>query len=368
MAVYRRGKKWWYKFKFGGRRIQESSKTTNKHKAELLEAKRKSDLVDGNAGIRRKAPPPRFEDAVRRFLEWSRSVHRPKTHALHGTNCDTLTRYFAGKWMDEITSESVEQFRLTRIGEERRNAHDGSTVSPATVNRALATLRLIFNYLELRCPIKKGMFFKEEGQMRVVSAKEELAYLREASQPLKDIATIILQTGMRPEEVFRMEVRHLDFGRRTIFNPFGKTKTAKRLIPMTQDIDELLKVRVARNESPWVFYSPAGAGRKARFQKHIGSVRKAHDAAVARAGIVDAFRLYDLRHTYATRAAEAGVDVLTLAALLGHKTVQMTMRYVHPTDAHKAEAAKKLEMYNAQAVMKLAQETSRVATISATVN
>jgi len=368
MAVYRRGGKWWYKFEFGGRRIQESAKTTNKHRAEQLEAKRKSDLVDGNAGIRRKTPPPKFEDAVRKFLEWSRSVHRPKTHALHETNCDTLARYFRAKWMDEITSESVEQFRLTRIKEKRQNAHDGSTVSPATVNRALATLRLIFNYLELRCPIKKGMFFKEEGLMRVITAKEELAYLREASQPLKDIATIILQTGMRPEEVFRMEVRHIDFDRRTIFNPFGKTKTAKRLIPMTQDIHELLKVRVARKESPWVFYSPAGAGREAHFERHIGSVRKAHDAAVARAGIDDAFRLYDLRHTYATRAAEAGVDVLTLAALLGHQTVQMTMRYVHPTDAHKVEAAKKLEMYNGQAIIKLAQETSRVATISATVN
>jgi integrase len=165
-----------------------------------------------------------------------------------------------------------------------------------------------------------------------------------------------------------MEVRHIDFDRRTIFNPFGKTKTAKRLIPMTQDIHELLKVRVARKESPWVFYSPAGAGREAHFERHIGSVRKAHDAAVARAGIDDAFRLYDLRHTYATRAAEAGVDVLTLAALLGHQTVQKTMRYVHPTDAHKVEAAKKLEMYNGQAIIKLAQETSRVATISATVN
>ena len=63
-----------------------------------------------------------------------------------------------------------------------------------------------------------------------------------------------------------------------------------------------------------------------------------------------------------------GVDVLTLAALLGHKTVQMTMRYVHPTDAHKVKASKKLEMYNAQATLKLAQEAPRVATILATVN
>src|ERR1700733_6182383 len=107
MAVYRRGKVWWYKFKFAGRRIQESSKTTNKLQAQRLESKRKSDLVDGSAGIRRKTPPPRFEDAVPRFLEWSRHVHRPKTHALHQTNCDTLSRYFTGKWMDEITSESV---------------------------------------------------------------------------------------------------------------------------------------------------------------------------------------------------------------------------------------------------------------------
>jgi integrase len=78
-----------------------------------------------------------------------------------------------------------------------------------------------------------------------------------------------------------MKVRHLDFERYTIFNPFAKTQTAKRLIPITQNIDELLKLRVARNDSPWVFYSPGGAGRKAHFEKHIGSVRKAQDAAVA---------------------------------------------------------------------------------------
>ena len=45
-----------------------------------------------------------------------------------------------------------------------------------------------------------------------------------------------------------------------------------------------------------------------------------------------AFRLYDLRHTYASRAVMAGVDLPTLGALLGHTSVQMTMRHVHPAE------------------------------------
>jgi integrase len=273
-------------------------------------------------------------------------------------HCETLKRFFGGKWLDQITPEAVELFRLARLHEERKNASDGSTVAPATVNRALETLRLIFNYLELKSPTRKEMFFDEEGQTRVVSVQEELAYFRETSQPLRDIATVILQTGMRPDEVFRMEVRNLDFGRRTIFNPSGKTKAAKRTIPMTSEVFEILQNRSKETQSRWVFSSPAGQGRPARPDRPIRGVRKAHDAAIRRAGIQEHFRLYDLRHTYATRAAQASIDVPTLAALLGHTTVQMTSRYVHPTDQHKREAAQKLEVYNADLVFKYAESVS----------
>jgi len=358
MAIYRRGKIWWYRFEFGGRRIQESSHCQNKHKAEQMEAKRKTDLAEGHAGIRRKEPPPRFEEAVHKFLEWSKYQHRPKTHELFKLHSETLKRFFAGKWLDQVTPEAVEQFRLMRSREERRNAKDGSTVSPATVNRALETLRLIFNCLKLKSPTQKGMFFEEKEQTRVVSVQEELAYLRAASQPLRDIATVILQTGMRPDEVFRMEVRHLDFVRRTIFNPFGKTKAAKRTIPMTGEVCAILERRAKQARDRWVFCSPAGPGRSERSDLPIRSVRKAHDGAVRRSGAKDHFRLYDLRHTYATRAAQSGVDILTLAALLGHTTVQMTSRYVHPSDQHKVDAVKKLEAYNAEMVFKYAESVS----------
>jgi Phage integrase family len=95
------------------------------------------------------------------------------------------------------------------------------------------------------------------------------------SQPLRDIAEIMLDTGMRPEEVFRIRAENIDFKQMTIFNPFGKTKAACRTIPMTDNVSSRLKGRVKESErlaTPFVFSSPASV------QTPIGSVKKAHRA------------------------------------------------------------------------------------------
>src|SRR5207253_5731862 len=73
-------------------------------------------------------------------------------------------------------------------------------------------------------------------------------------------------------------------------------------------------------------------------------VNRAHTSAVERSS-VRSFRLYDLRHTWATRAAMAGVDLVTLAAMLGHSRVQMVLRYAHPTEEHQFAAMKKPEAF-----------------------
>ena len=57
------------------------------------------------------------------------------------------------------------------------------------------------------------------------------------------------------------------------------------------------------------------------------------------------FRLYDLRHTWATRAAESGIDLVTLAALLGHSKIQMVLRYAHPTQEHQARSVERMEQF-----------------------
>jgi len=99
----------------------------------------------------------------------------------------------------------------------------------------------------------------------------------------------------------------------------------------------------------------------------ISSVRKAHDAAVEKAGIKDHFRLYDLRHTFATRSVAAGVDLPTLSAILGHTSIQMTMRYVHPAEEQKRLAAGKLENFRIAGIVEAMEKSRQVSTISTTV-
>jgi integrase len=74
----------------------------------------------------------------------------------------------------------------------------------------------------------------------------------------------------------------------------------------------------------------------------ILKLNNAHRGAISRCG-TEPFRLYDLRHTFATGAAEAGLDLVTLASLLGHSRIQMVMRYAHPTEEHQINAIKKIE-------------------------
>jgi integrase len=199
-----------------------------------------------------------------------------------------------------------------------------------------------------RNPVKEVGFLDEgPGQMRIVSHQEQQRYLAAASPLLRDVATLIVETGMRPEEVFtiRKENVHLKLG--YLFVPSGKTHFARRNVLLTDATIELLKRRLVDTESPLVF------PRKGDHDKPLTTVRKLHYKALRAAGIDPPFRLYDFRHTFGSRTAMAGVDLPTLKELMGHSDISTTMRYVHPTPEHKREAVRKLEDYNRNRVFAL---------------
>ena len=148
----------------------------------------------------------------------------------------------------------------------------------------------------------------------------------------------MVETELRPEEGCRIRRNNVHLEHDYLFNPYGKTKAAKRKVPLSEKATAVLAKRLAAVKGDYLF---PGRGEG---DTPIVKVNNAHTATVKRSG-VRTFRLYDLRHTWATRATMAGVDLVTLAAMLGHSRVQMVMRYAHPTEEHQFNAMKKMEAY-----------------------
>lgn len=316
--------------------------------------------------------PPKFEDYAECFLAWSRSVHRPATTRLHAANIAVLLRYFRGRRLHSITTADVEAFKVSRLADRRRGGRWATpvsarpAVSPACVNRALTTLRLLFNraareFPRLANPVSGVSLLRERGSMRVLTRREEFRYFAAIkSRDHWDVARLMLETGMRPHEVLGLRVKDVDLVRRTVAVAHcerycaaavpGKTPAAVRTIPLSAEAAEVFRSRIARVTFSRFFPIDGRRSRESflfpgRFRR-LQSVRHAHNRSVERAGISPRFRLYDLRHTFATRAAQAGIALPVLAALLGHSSIQMTMRYVHPQESAMRAAIRALDLLN----------------------
>ena len=357
MTVYKRGEFYWYDFWFDGQRFRKSTKLVNKTAALRAESIRRAELAEGRAGIVRRELSPKFEDFAIEFLTWSKAQHRehPKTYLSHKTSVDSLLRDFGGKRLDEINTWTVEQFKVDRSKAVRQNSRKGDLVRPATVNRELACLSLVFNlavagHKAASNPVRGvKRLFENNGRMRVLSFEEERAYLSKASQPLRDVATVMLGTGMRPGEVYAISKEDVNLAEHTVFVSKGKTRFAIRKLPLPTETFDVIKKRYKAASDGWLFPSRKDPS------KPLASVRKAHDLAVVQAGFNPPPKLYDLRHTALSRMAMAGVDLATLREIAGHADVRMTMRYLHPTEAHKREAVKKFEEYRVRKVFEMVE-------------
>ena len=349
MAIYKRGGVYWFEFVFQGRRIRKPTKTNDPRTARDIEAAYRVKLAKGEAGIEERPPAPDFKTAMKDFLAWSKVEHaaKPNTHRRYTTSSKALLRYFKDTPLDRITPESVEDYKRWRMKQKGERTNRG--LRPATANRELACLKILFNRHKRSVPlnpVSDVKFLNEDNeQMRVLTPEEEKTYLLAASQPLRDIAMLMVETGMRPEEVCRIrrENVHLEHG--YVFNPYGKTKAAKRKVPLSEKATQVLARRLEKAKGFYLFRG-RGVG-----DSPVLHVNRAHTSAVERSK-VRPFRLYDLRHTWATRAAMAGVDLVTLAALLGHSKLAMVMRYCHPTEQHQFEAMRKVQAFVAGGMKK----------------
>ena len=356
MHLYKRkdSRFWWYKFGYHRVTYQASTGTKNRREAEGIASKARLDVIEGKYDIKRQKAAPLFKDAMAEFLEWSRQHHaeHPNTTRRYEIAGKPLIQAFGAKTLNTITPEEIEKYKTLRLSQGgKRGAGNGKVketgqkLKPATVNRELACLKAVFNHfikldVIVKNPVTRVKLLAENNeQMRVLSFEEERLYLAACSRPLHDIAVLMLETGMRPDEIYRMRRENVNLETGYVFNPYGKTKAARRKLPLTRRATDVLQERLNAAEGDYVF---PFAGDP---DKPIVKANYAHYAALKRSGL-PSFRLYDLRHTFASRAAMSGVDLVTLAALLGHSKIQMVLRYAHPTEEHQVNAMKKLEEFS----------------------
>jgi integrase len=182
---------------------------------------------------------------------------------------------------------------------------------------------------------------QDSEAMRVLSPDEEVRYLTAAAQEsmdLADVATIMLQQGPRPDEIMSLEQAQVDLRNRhfTIWDNSaeGKSRNAHRTLKMTDETFRILHRRLSVL-GVWVFPSPKNDGPRTTLQKaHRRTTRgtKNKDGKYE-GGCGIECRLYDMRHTFATRFALAGGSLPVLAKILGHADLSLLMRYVHPSQA-----------------------------------
>lgn len=358
MHLYKRksegGKIYWYKFMYHGVIYQGSTGTKNQRDAQGIAARARLDVIEGKYEIKRPKAAPLFKAAMKDFLDNSRQQHaeHPNTTRRYELASKPLIQRFGTKVLNTITADDVEKYKTWRLNQGGKRGsgkgkvkETGRKLMPATVNRELACLKAMFNHfitldVITKNPVKKvKMLVENNEKMRVLSYEEERLYLAACSQPLYDIAILMLETGMRPDEIYRMRCENVHLEAAYVFNPYGKTKAARRKLPLTKRASDVLKVRMDGAKGGYLFPFETDP------DEPMKKANNAHTGALKRSGVAH-FRLYDLRHTFATRAVESGVDLVTLAALLGHSRIQMVLRYAHPQQEHQVNAIKKMEEFS----------------------
>src|SRR5580704_10667127 len=298
----------------------------------------------GEVGIREKKVNPTLSRFIKdRFEPWARGTFEkssPKTwRDYYKVGIKTILDYklLSDAALDEITSETAAVFAAHRHAQGRQ---------VSTVNSSLQILRRMLRLAsewgvnDSAVPLIR-MMPGERHREHVVTREEEARYSAAAPQLMASVAAVLLDTGLRPEECFRLRWEAITWsnGRHgTFLVTHGKTAAARRVLPMTARVRMILESRWDDAQKPvegWVWPAATRSGHL-----ESSSLKKQHahcfralceEAKKNRQKPVRRFVLYSLRHTFLTRLGESGCDVWTLARIAGHSSVAMSTRYVHPS-------------------------------------
>jgi len=324
MGLYKRNKIWWISYSIFGKRIRESTKTTNKKLALQIYNKRKNEILKYKFNLT-SSEKITFFQLIEKYEEYSKN--NKISYSTEKFRFKLLKEFFGNIPIIFIKTENIEKLKehLLNSGREK-----------ATVNRYLALLKNMFNKsyewygIPVENPVKKVKLFKEEPRLRYLKQEELEKLLFYAENHLKDLIILALYTGARLSELLSLKWDDIDFKNKLI--KIKQKKTAQEIyIPLSEKLEEYLKTK--KLESEFIIHYRG---------KKIKSVKRAFLNLVKKSGIKD-FKFHDLRHTAATYLYLNGVSIYTIQRILGHRDIETTLKYTHIPSEHLKEEIEKLK-------------------------
>jgi len=333
---------WWVRYADASGRIRREKGGT-KGAAIKLYQKRKTEVLQGKKLPEQfRAKPVTFSELADDAIEWA------KAHKLTWEDDEIrlkpLKDAFGVRAAEFITPQDFERwFASEGVSRNRDKKRKGRKWKPATFNRYKALISMVYrqgikNRKVSVNPAREIERRKENNARDRYLLGHEEAALRNAILaayperiPELDIA---LHAGMRRGEQYNCDWSWVDLDRRVLTVPRSKHGEKRRVY--------LNDAAVAAFRLLWSFSEGKGRvfGHLYNSHKTTGA-RQWFEQALSDAGIVN-FRWHDLRHTFASRLVMAGVDIRTVQELMGHKTIQVTLRYSHLAPQHQLEAVQRL--------------------------
>jgi site-specific recombinase XerD len=337
MGVFKKGNNWYIDYYLKGRRKRKKVGHSKKLAEQILKDIQVKIVKGEYLGVLEEKKAI-FEEFARLYMDYSKTNKSPSTFQREQAIFRGLVAYFGGKYLFEINSQMIEEYKTMRLQK---------GVVSATINREMSCLKHLFSKaVEWRCinrnPSQGVKQMKEPpGRIRYLEVGEIECLMRAievlpqgTGRYLRPIVIVALNTGLRKSEILQLRWRDLVFHEKRI--TVLKTKNNElRVIPMNETVFQEL-CRIDRHpKSEYVFCNRKG--------EPYNNVRKSFERTLKIAGIND-FRFHDLRHTFASHLVMSGCNIRTVQQLMGHKDIKMTMRYSHLSKEHLQEAVGKLDM------------------------
>ena len=350
MAVYKRGNTWWFKFTWNGQLIRESTKQSNKRVAEQIEAARKTGLAKGEVGIIARKTAPTLQAFAADFMAVIETdcADKPATVTFYRSKLDQILKYkpLASKKLDAIDNEAVDLYKQMRT---KAKSNRNKLFAVASVNRELATLRRLMRLAlerKIIASVPKIELLSGEAQREFVLNREtEPIYLAALDGDLHDVAVFLIDTGLRMRECLTLAwpsvhmepVGKYTYGYLEVRGAHSKNSKPRK-VPLTARVVDLLRTRQANTGLVFRRSDGLPLPQTEINHKHV----EARNLLKMPADFVP----HSLRHTFGTRLGEAGADAFTIMKLMGHSSVTVSQRYVHPTSETVSLVFERMEAMN----------------------